>query len=109
MIEGESHFITKVVDSDLGALTMFVKQFMGEHRKGVFRPEAKDVMGKGSKNVCGEDKMVDKMTHSTSPILWFRGEDVWKVGWGGEVSQRGGNERWSDKSLLDENSQELCW
>nr|GFA47234.1 hypothetical protein [Tanacetum cinerariifolium] len=33
VIEDESHFITKVVDNDLGALTVFAKHFMGGVKK----------------------------------------------------------------------------
>ncbi|GKB31508.1 hypothetical protein Tco_0870909 [Tanacetum coccineum] len=34
VIEDESNFFMKVVDNDSGALALFAKHFMGEHRKG---------------------------------------------------------------------------
>nr|GEW72908.1 hypothetical protein [Tanacetum cinerariifolium] len=43
VIEKEAHFITKVVNKDLSALTMVIKHFMSEHRKGVIRPYRRKV------------------------------------------------------------------
>ncbi|GJZ28254.1 hypothetical protein Tco_0572901 [Tanacetum coccineum] len=65
VIEDEAHFIKKVVNNDLRALTMVTKHFMSEHKKGVIRSYRQKsrwrsfvVLGgrssRESKNACGE-------------------------------------------------------
>ncbi|GKE88112.1 hypothetical protein Tco_1565587 [Tanacetum coccineum] len=99
MIEGESHFIMKVVNNDLGALTMFAKQFMGE---GGFV-----VLGgwssRESKNACGEVGGVEKMS-STGSKFMVRGKKCLEgcVGAGGGEVNGGRNDFGVSKSLLGE-------
>ncbi|GKD34113.1 hypothetical protein Tco_1249622 [Tanacetum coccineum] len=99
MIEDESHFITKVVDNDLGALTMFAKHFMGEAGFVVLRGRS----SRESKNVCGEVRGVEKMS-STGSKFMVRGEECLEgcVGAGGGKVNGGGNDFGVSKSMLGE-------
>ncbi|GJX05980.1 hypothetical protein Tco_0193912 [Tanacetum coccineum] len=113
VIEDESHFITKDVDNDLGALAMFAKHFMGEHRKGVRSIDSNDGRGGGgfvalggrssreSKSTCGEVGGVEKMS-STGSMLMVRGEECLEgcVGAGGGEVNGGGDDFGVSKSLL---------
>nr|GEV15556.1 hypothetical protein [Tanacetum cinerariifolium] len=114
VIEDESYFITKIIDNDLGALAMFAKHFMGEHRKGRSIDSNDGQGGRGflvlggwssreSKNVCGEVGGVEKM-RSTGSKLMVRGEECLEGCVGsnrGEVSG-GGDDFEVRKSLLGE-------
>ncbi|GJZ78672.1 Toll/interleukin-1 receptor domain-containing protein [Tanacetum coccineum] len=74
VIEDESHFVTKVVDNDLGALAMFAKHFMGGGGLVVLGGRS----SRESKSACGEVGGVKKMS-STGPSLWLEVKNVWKV------------------------------
>nr|GEU89511.1 hypothetical protein [Tanacetum cinerariifolium] len=115
VIEDESHFITKVVDNDLGALAMFVKHFIGEHKKGLLSPRGGRCSGGGvlvvlggrsskeSKSVCREVGGVEKMSSRRSKLM-VKGEECLEGSVradGGEVS--GGRDDFGvSKSLLGE-------
>nr|GEX59511.1 hypothetical protein [Tanacetum cinerariifolium] len=91
VIKDESHFITKIVDNDLGVLAMFAKHFMGGR------------YSKESKNACGEVGGVKKMS-STRSKLMVRGEECLEgcVGAGGGEVNGGGDDFRVSKSLLGE-------
>ncbi|GJW05917.1 hypothetical protein Tco_1568340 [Tanacetum coccineum] len=95
VIEDESHFVTKVIDNDLGALAMFAKHFMGGFvaLRGRYSRE--------SKSACGEVGGVDKMS-STGSKLMVRGEQCLEacVGAGGGEVNGGGDDFRVSKSLL---------
>ncbi|GKB88087.1 hypothetical protein Tco_0960359, partial [Tanacetum coccineum] len=86
VIEDESHFGMKVVDNNLGALAMFAKHFMGEHRKRIHLIDSNDGRGGGglvvlggrssreSKSARGEVGGVKKIS-STGSKLMVRGEE----------------------------------
>ncbi|GKB98640.1 hypothetical protein Tco_0984777 [Tanacetum coccineum] len=115
VIEDESNFFMKVVDNDSGALAMFAKYFMGEHRKGVHSIDLNDGRGRGglvvrggrsskkSKRAYGEVGGVEKI-RSTGSKLMVRGEECLEGCVGasrGEVSG-GGDDFGVSKSLLGE-------
>nr|GEV05719.1 transposase, MuDR [Tanacetum cinerariifolium] len=99
VIEDESHFITKVVDNDLAALTMFTKHFISGVRFVVLRGRS----SKESKNAYGEIGGVEKMS-STGSKFMFKGQECLEGCFGargGEVNE-GGNDFGVRKSLLGE-------
>ncbi|GJW64210.1 hypothetical protein Tco_0116094 [Tanacetum coccineum] len=121
VIEDESHFIMKVVDNDLGALTMFPKHFMGGGGFVVLGGRS----SRESKNACGEVGGVEKMsstgskfmvrgrfgfgfsqkptqTESCTPLV--RGEECLEgyVGAGGSEVNGGGDDFGVSKSLVGE-------
>ncbi|GJS59411.1 hypothetical protein Tco_0654195 [Tanacetum coccineum] len=119
VIEDESHFVMKVIDNDLGALAMFEKHFMGEHRKGVVRSYRRKMWWKlwerklhgqkrwrssrESKSACGEVGGVEKM-NSTGSKLMVRGKECLEacVGAGGGEVNGGRDDFGVSKSLLGE-------
>ncbi|GJZ91141.1 hypothetical protein Tco_0663068 [Tanacetum coccineum] len=99
MIEDESHFVTKVVDNDLGALEMFAKHFMGGGGLVVLGGRS----SRESKSACGEVGGVMKMSLKGSKLM-VRNEECLEgcIGAsGGEIS-RGGDDFKVGKSLLSE-------
>ncbi|GJU01017.1 hypothetical protein Tco_1111355 [Tanacetum coccineum] len=92
VIEDEPHFITKIIDNDLRALTMITEHFMSKHGKGIVGSQSRKLWWQGwerlvvlgdkysreSKNGCGEVGGVEKIS-STGPSLWSTWRIVWMV------------------------------